>query len=92
MDNRLYKELLNAEFKTLKHEITNITRENKKNYFNQYFTANTKNLQMIWKGIKEIINIKTKNYNFPTCITDNKKTITDPKEIANSFNSYCVSG
>ena len=82
------KEVLNTEYKTLKHEITSLSRQNKKEYYSQYFTANTKNLQKIWKGIKEIINIKTKNLASPTCITENNRTITDPKEIANTFNNY----
>ena len=67
------------------------SRQSKKDYYNQYFTENKENLQKIWKGIKEIINIKSKNYNQPTCIIDDNKTITDPKEIANSFNNYYTS-
>ena len=47
-------------------------------------------LQKIWKGIKEIINIKTKNHYNPTCVIENNKT-TDPKEIADSFNKYYTS-
>ena len=79
------------EYKTLKNEITALTRQSKKDYYHQYFTDNIKNLQKIWKGIKEIINIKTKNFTQPTCIIDNMKTITDPKEIANTFNNYYTS-
>ena len=62
-----------------------------KDYYNQYFTENKDNLQKVWKGIKDIINIKSKNYSQPTCIIVNNKTITDPKEIANSFNVYYTS-
>ena len=87
----LRKEQLNTEFKTLKNELTTLTRQSKKDYYNQYFTVNTKNLQKIWKGIKEIINIKTKNHTSPTCIIEGDKTITDPKEIANTFNTYYTS-
>ena len=42
----LRKEQLNVEFKALKHEITSLPRQNKKEYYSQYFTANTKNLQL----------------------------------------------
>ena len=52
------KETLNRKFKEIKNEITNLTRQSKKNYYNQYFTENSKNLQKMWRGIKEIINIK----------------------------------
>ena len=61
-NNPITKEQLNWNFKTLKNEVTNRTKQSKKDYYNQYFTDNTKNLQKIWKGIKEVINIKAKNY------------------------------
>ena len=89
--NPLTKEQLNTEFKLIKNDITKLSRQSKKDYYNQYFTANTNNLQKIWKGIKEIINIKTKYYSHPTCIIENRKTITNPKEIADTFNKYYTS-
>ncbi len=68
------------------------TRQSKKAYYDKYFTDNKDNLQKTWKGIKEVINIKTKKFTHPTCIIDdNKSTITDPKQIANSFNKYYTS-
>ena len=82
--------LLN-EYKLLKNELTEQTRQSKKDYYNQYFTENASNLQKIWKGIKEIINIKSKNLTQPTCIIDNGKTLTEPIDIANSFNKYYAS-
>ena len=85
------KSRLNAEYKTMKNEITNATRQSKKDYYKQYFTENASNLQKIWKGIKEIINIKAKNFSQPTCIIDKGKTLTDPKDIANSFNQFYTS-
>ena len=97
--NKVFKKYINCkdpvktddyktEYKRIKNELTNLTRQSKKDYYNQYFSSNSKNLQKIWKGIKEIINIKTKNFNSPTCIIDNNKTLTNPKEIADSFNKY----
>ena len=65
--------------------------DSKKDYYKQYFTENKDNLQKIWKGIKEIIYIKSKNYRQPTCIIDSNKTITDPKQIADTFNKYYTS-
>ena len=89
--NPYAKEQLKNSYKTLKNDITALTRQNKKEYYNQYFTENTNNLQKIWKGIKEIINIKSKNYCTPTCIIENNRTITDPREMTNSFNTYYTS-
>ena len=55
-------------------------------YYETFFSANKNNLSKIWKGIKEIVNIKSKNFDQPTCLIDNDKNITHPNEIANSFN------
>ena len=52
------KEQSYTQYKSLKNEITTLTRQSKKEYYNHYFSENSKNLYKIWKGIKEIINIK----------------------------------
>ena len=87
------KQELHNEYKQLKNSITELTRRKEKEHYDNYFTENKKNLQMVWKGIKEIINIKSKSYSQPTCIIekDTKKTLTEPKQIANSFNNYFTS-
>ena len=54
------KTQMHIEFKIIKNEITNLTRQSKKEYYKQYFTENSANLQKIWKGITDIINIKSK--------------------------------
>ena len=74
---------LNAQFKALKNEITHLTRSGKKAYYNKYFADNKDNLKKVWKGIKEIINIKSKNYDYPTCIQNGDETITEPISISN---------
>ena len=100
--NKIFNKYMNAkdptrkeqsyiQYKSLKNELTTLTRQSKKEYYNHYFSENSKNLQKIWKGIKEIINIKIKNLDHPTCIEENDKSITDPKEIAESFNNYFTS-
>ena len=50
------------------NEITSLTRESKKQYYETFFSANKNNLSKIWKGIKEIVNIKSKNFDQPTCL------------------------
>ena len=42
----------------------------------------------IWLGIKEIINIKSENYEVPTCMQVDNNNIIDSKKIYNSFNGY----
>ena len=72
---------LNDEYKQLKNYLINTTRQSKLDYYKHYFTENSSNLQKIWEGIKEIINIKSRNYNQPTCIVDKGKTLTEPRAI-----------
>ena len=45
----------------------------------------------MWKGIKEIINIKAKNFDYPTCLQNGDTNITDPISVSNSFNDYFTS-
>ena len=40
------------------------------------------------KGIKAIVNIKSKNYNSPTSIGVGNKLVTNPIDICNNFNDY----
>ena len=49
---------------------------------------NDPNLSM--NGIKQIVNIKSKNLNSPSCPEINNTTTTDPKVICNTFNDYFV--
>ena len=39
-------------------------------------------------GIKNIINIKTKDHNAPNCIEVENDIVTDNKQICNNFNQY----
>ena len=76
-----------ASFRIFRNQLNETIKINKSRFYQNYFTENNKNLRKIWQGIKEIINIKSKNNDHPTCITDNE-TITDPTQISNKFNNY----
>ncbi|XP_065683390.1 uncharacterized protein LOC136096149 [Hydra vulgaris] len=64
------------------------SKKAKKNYFDNYFTENIKNIKAIWKGIKNIINIKSNSHTTPNVIVHNNITITNPFDICNTFNNY----
>ena len=89
--NLVRKDELFGQFKNLKSEITSLTRTGKKAYYQKYFTENKDNLQKVWKGIKEIINIKSKNFDYPTCLSVGESNLADPTAITNSFNDYFTS-
>ena len=89
--NPLEKNILYNRYKDLKNYITNLVRNGKKEFYKNYFDENKKNMKKIWQGIKDIVNIKNKNFDQPSCIQNGDKTVTEPLEISNSFNKYFTS-
>ena len=89
--DRDQKLVFETEFKSIRNDITRLTRNNKKNYYDRYFTKHKSNLSKTWQGIKEIINMKGKNSDYPSCIIVDGNTVTDPTEIANQFNNFYTS-
>ena len=86
--NTVLKAEIFSSYKHHRNQLVEIIKLSKKNYYQNYFTENNKNLRKVWKGIKEIINIKTKSHDLPSCLTINNSNITDPLQISNQFNSY----
>ena len=53
---------------------------------------NWNNIKNTWKEIKSLISLKTVAPNIPTVLSlDNGDTVTDPYDIANTFNNYFAS-
>ena len=52
-----------------------------------FFDENYTNLRKVWQGIKEIINLKSKNCATPTCLIDKDKTVTNSKTLLKISNS-----
>ena len=42
----------------------------------------------MWRGIKKIISSNNSNHTFPTALTANNETITNPSDITNAINNY----
>ena len=76
--NVVRKNALFEEYKQHKNRLLQTTRLSKKTFFQNYFIKNSKNVKKIWDGIKQIINIKSKNFNQPSCLIEEERTITDP--------------
>ena len=63
-----------------------------KQAYDKYFERNWKNIKNTWKGIKSLISLKTVASHVPTVLSlDNGDTITNPYDIANTFNNYFAS-
>ena len=93
--NKLYKNYLKTKsvhyytrFKIYRNKINHLLRISKRNYYNSYFSIKQGNSKLIWKGIKSIINVKSKVLGTPTVINKNESEISDPKKIADAFNRY----
>ena len=62
------KEQVYNDYKLLRNSINELLRISKKSFYASYFTEHNANIKKIWQCIKEIINIKSKNFNYPTSI------------------------
>ena len=86
--NETLKQEYFTNYKYLRNQVVSLCRISKKNYFQTYFQKHINDIKKTWKGIKSIINIKSKIKTHPTTIMLEEKLINDPKIIANEFNTY----
>jgi len=100
--NKLFKLYINSKnpeakilhhinFKKHRNMLETLMKESKRQYFINYFNKNSDNLKATWKGIRNIINLKSKSESSPKSITHNNVTMTDPVDISNAFNDYFTS-
>ena len=67
-------------------------KKSKQAYYDKYFEKNWNNVKNMWKEIKFLISLKTVASNIPTVLSlDNGDTVTNPYDIANTFNNYFAS-
>ena len=65
MKNSPARDDIHTEYKALKNRINSLLYHSKKNYYTRYFNQYSNNIKKIWIGIKNIINIKSKDHNSP---------------------------
>ena len=67
-------------------------KKSKQAYYDKYFEKNWNNIKNTWKEIKSLISRKTVASNILTVLSlDNVDTVTNPYDIANTFNNYFAS-
>ena len=87
-----FKSTIYKEYKTLRNQIISLKKESKNTCYTDYFNKNKSNIRNLWKGINQLVNVKSKSYDNPTCLLDkNGDSITDPTDIASNFNTYFTS-
>ena len=67
-------------------------RKSKQAYYDKYFERNWNNIKKKWKRMNSLISLKTVASSVPAALSlDNDDTITNPYDIANTFNNYFAS-
>ena len=84
----ILKEEFHTNYKKYRYLLSTLMKKSKQAY-DKYFEKNWNNIKNTWKGIKSLISLKTKASSVPTVLScENGDTITNPYDIANTFNNY----
>ena len=90
--NPVLKEEFHTKYNIYRNLLCTLMKKSKQAYYEKYFERNWNNIKNTWKGIKSLISLKTVVSNVPTLLPlDNGDTITNPYDIANTFNNYFAS-
>ena len=88
----ILKEEFYTNYKKYRNLLSTLMKRSKQAYFDKYFETNWNNIKNTWKGIKSLITLKSVASNVPTVLSlDNGDIITNPYDIANTFNNYFAS-
>ena len=74
-------------FKTLRNSLDNFACKLKKEYFENKLNEAGKDSKKLWKTLRSVLPNKTDQSGADSMVNDNN-VVTDPKDIANIFNSY----
>ena len=84
----ILKEEFYANYKKYRNLLPTLMKKNKQAYYDKYFERNWNDIKNTWRGIKSLISLKTLASSVATVLSlDNGDTITNPYDIANTFNN-----
>ena len=88
----ILKKECHTNYKKYRNLLSTLMKKSKQAYYDRYFEKNWKSIKNTWKGIKSFISLKTVASSIPTVLSfDNGDAITNPYDIANTFNNYFAS-
>ena len=88
----ILKEECHTNYKKYRNLLSNLMKKNKQAYYDKFFERNWNNIKNTWSTIKSLISLKNVASSIPTALSlDNGDTITNPYDIANTFNNYFAS-
>ena len=86
--NRLYKQYIRSRnpcmfvrYKLYRNLTNSLLRLSKKMYYSEYFKIHTANMKNIWKGINELIMLKTRCLNLPNKLIKVNSLFSQPGEL-----------
>ena len=95
--NKLYKKTVKTpssdniqEYKRYRNKLSHIIRISKKRYYKEKFAEMHNNLKKTWELINEVINKRNSKKSLPNKFYQGNEEITDPVNIAETFNKYFV--
>ena len=88
----ILKEEFHTNYKKYRNLLSTLIERSKQAYYDKYFETNWNNIKKTCKGIKYLISLKSVASNIPTVLPlDNGDTMTNPYDIANTFNNCFAS-
>ena len=81
-------ELIKLRFKSYEKDVRFAIQEAKKSYFNRIFDTYKSDIKKTWLTINDTLSRNKNKQDLPSTFHYNGLTLTNPKEIANSFNVY----
>ena len=91
-EDPILKEEFRTNYKKYRNALSTLMKKSKQAYYDKYFERNWNNIKNTWNRIKSLISVKTVASSVPTVLSlDNGDTITNPYDIANTFNNYFAS-
>ena len=82
---------LHKKYKNHRNLLSALIKQSKHNQFNKYFEDNWNNMKNTQNEIKNIITLNNLSSDVPRTPSVNDVTISNPYDIANTFNNYFAS-
>ena len=93
--NKLFKKYISAKsvyyhskFKTYRNKIHHLLKVSKNNYYNNYFHVSKSDSKRVWKGIRQLVNLKSRSGSTPTKLPVEDVELNDSKSMADAFNNF----
>ena len=88
--NETQKKLFHKKFLKLRNNVTFSICKFKNEYIKLFLDKYRNNTSLIWKGIWQLVTLKSKSKVHPNMVKVKDKDTTNPTEIANAVNNFVL--